>query len=64
MTGNITLSRKPEKGEDGYKIFSVRVKEETITALGNIADLTGRSRNEIVNIFLEYGIKNYMVTDE
>lgn len=48
--------KKNIKGEDGYKIFSIRVGEETLTALDHFAEQTNRSRNEIINIMLEYGI--------
>lgn len=47
------------KGKDGYKTFSVRIKEETVVALDKIASESNRSRNELINIFLEYGIENY-----
>lgn len=46
------------KGEDGYKTFSVRIKEETVKALDEIAAKTNRSRNDVINIFLEYGVEN------
>jgi len=51
------------KGEDGYKTFSIRVKEETVTALDKIASESNRSRNELINIFLEYGVKNYEIVE-
>ena len=47
-----------KKGEDGHKVFSVRIKDETIKALDEISSKTGRSRNELINIFLEYGINH------
>lgn len=46
------------KGEDGYKTFSIRVKEDTAKALEVLAEKSNRSRNELINIFLEYGINN------
>ena len=46
------------KGEDGYKVFSVRIKDETVEKLENIANKTNRSRNELINIMLEFGIEN------
>ena len=48
------------RGEDGYKVFSVRVKKELVKSLDEIAEASGYSRNEIVNIFLEYAIQHYM----
>ena len=53
----LIIKHKRPKGEDGYKVFSVRVKEETVYQLDEIAAQTGRSRNELVGTFLEYAIK-------
>ena len=52
------------KGEDGYKVFSIRIKEETAASLDELATQTGRSRNEIINMFLEYGIENYVIVED
>ena len=53
----LVISKKPLKGEDGYKTFSIRVKDETVDALEQIVSVTNRSRNEIINILLDYAIK-------
>ena len=59
MNNKLIISKKKKlKGEDGYKVFSIRVKEETLIAIDNIASKTDRSRNEIINICLDYAIKN------
>ena len=47
------------KGEDGYKTFSIRIKEEIVKELDKIADETHRTRNELINLFLEYSVKNW-----
>lgn len=52
------------RGEDGHKYTSVRLKDETITALDEIAAKSNRSRNEIIRIMLEYCIKNAVVTGD
>lgn len=53
----IEISRKPNRrGEDGYKIVSVRMKDDLIKRLDAIADETNRSRNEIINLLLEGAI--------
>ena len=55
----LEISKKSRvKGEDGHKTFSVRIKEETVFAIDDIATLTDRSRNELINTFLEYALKN------
>ncbi len=47
-----------KKGDDGYRVFSIRIKESTITALDVLSKQSERSRNELINILLEYAIKN------
>lgn len=47
------------KGEDKYKIFSLRTKEKTILKIEEISQETNRSRNEIINILIEYALENY-----
>ena len=54
----IITKKKHLKSQDGYKTFSVRIKEETVKALDKISLETGRSRNELINRLLEYGIEN------
>ena len=53
----LIISKKPLRGEDGYKTFSIRVKDETVEALERIFAETNRSRNEIVNVLLDFAIK-------
>ncbi len=50
------IIKKKLKGEDGYKTFSIRIKEETVIKLDEISEETNRSRNELINILLEYAI--------
>lgn len=54
----LIISRKRPKGEDGYKVFSVRLKEETVGRLDEIASQTGHSRNELIGILLEYAMNH------
>lgn len=42
-----------KKGDDGYKVISVRLKEKTLETIENISTQTNRSRNEVINILLE-----------
>lgn len=58
MKDKLIISKKSLKGEDGYKVFSIRVKEGTIADLDVLSNKTNRSRNELINILLEYAIKN------
>ena len=54
---NETLKIK-RRGEDGTKVITVRIKEETLTAIDKAAAESNYSRNELINIILSYGIKN------
>ena len=44
------------RGDDGYKIITVRLKEDTLEALDKLSADTNYSRNEIINLLLRYGI--------
>lgn len=46
------------KGEDGNKVITVRIREDTLSELDRLASETNRSRNELINIILSYGVKN------
>ena len=50
-----------KRGDDGNKVITVRIKEETVTALDRIANESNYSRNELINIMLEYGVKNIQI---
>ena len=54
----LIIKPKPPKGEDGYKVFSIRIKEETVTKIDDISAQTGRSINELIGLFLEYAADN------
>ena len=58
MKEKLIINRKSLKGEDGYKTFSIRIKDETVANLDALAAQTNRSRNELINILLDYAIKN------
>lgn len=58
MKEKLIINKKSLKGEDGYKTFSIRIKDETVTNLDKLAEETNRSRNELINILLDYAIEN------
>ncbi len=65
MPEKLKISRRSNlKGEDGYKTFSVRVKDETVQKLDEIVKETNRTRNELINLMLEFGVKNCEITDK
>ena len=47
------------KGDDGHKVFSIRIKEDVVNKLDHISIKTNRTRNEIINIFLDYAVNNW-----
>ena len=47
-----------KRGEDGNRIISVRIKEDTLVELDRIASESNYSRNELINIILSHGVKN------
>ena len=49
--------RRARKGDDGYKIVSVRMKDELIARLEALSAETHRSRNELINILLEAAVE-------
>ena len=64
MNGKLSISKKPElKGDDGHKVFSIRVKDEFVERLDELAKITKRSRNELINIMIEYGLENCTIED-
>ena len=56
MKEKLIINKKSLKGEDGYKTFSIRIKDETVANLDKLAKETNRSRNELINILLDYAI--------
>lgn len=47
-----------KRGEDGSKVITVRIREDTLAELDRVASETNCSRNELINVILRYGIQN------
>ena len=62
MKDKLIISKKNLKGDDGYRTLSIRIKKETLDKLEKLSTETNRSRNELVNILLEYAIENSEVS--
>lgn len=57
MADEIKIKKKVAKrGDDGYKVVSVRMRDELIARLDKLSADTNRSRNELINILLESAI--------
>ena len=57
MAEEIRIRKKVAKrGDDGYKIVSVRMKDELIEKLERLSADTNRSRNELINLLLDAAV--------
>ena len=57
MAEEIKITKKSaRKGDDGYKVVSVRMKDETVDKLDDLSAKTNRSRNELINMLIESAI--------
>ena len=57
MAEEIKIKKKVAKrGDDGYKIVSVRMKDELIDKLDRLSADTNRSRNELINLLLQASV--------
>lgn len=52
----LMLHPKHPKGDDGYKTFSVRIREDIVQLIDEISVQTGCSRNELIGILLEFSL--------
>ena len=55
VKGEILKLKK--RGEDGNRVITVRIKEETLSEIDRIAKEVNYSRNELINIILEHGVR-------
>ena len=64
MNELIKITKKSaKKGDDGYKIVSVRMKDELIQRLEDLSAQTNRSRNELINLLLEAAVQNVQIEE-
>lgn len=56
MSDNVLKIKR--RGDDDYKVISVRIKEDTLEALDKIAADTNYSRNELINLLLRHGVEH------
>ncbi|MBQ7146498.1 MAG: ribbon-helix-helix protein, CopG family [Lachnospiraceae bacterium] len=50
-----------KKGEDGNRVISVRIREDLLDRIDRIAAESNHSRNELINLMLEYGVENIKI---
>ena len=58
------ITKKGAKGEDGYKVFSIRIREELVEKLDLLAQKTNRSRNDLINTLLDYAADRCEVEED
>lgn len=57
MAEEIRITKKlPRKGDDGYRIVSVRMKETLLERPDALSAKSNRSRNELINLLLESAV--------
>ncbi len=59
----LIIRPKKYKGNDGYKTFSIRIKEELVENIDSISVRTGHSRNELIGILLDYAVNHCKIED-
>ncbi len=59
MNQNLLIVKK--RGNDGTRIISVRIREETLSRLDKIGSESNRSRNELINMFIDFAIENVKI---
>ena len=65
MEREIKITKKAaRRGDDGYKVVSVRMKEEMLERLDELLSQTNRSRNELINLLLDAAMKIVKVEEK
>ena len=62
MKDKLIISSKKYKGET--TVLSIRLPVEMVKELNKIAESTGRNRNELVSLCLEYAIRNLTIEND
>lgn len=60
----LITKRSGLKGDDGYRVLSVRLKEETVARLDDLAAETYRSRNQLINMLLDAALDDVTVVEK
>lgn len=64
MAEEIKIKKKiAKRGDDGYKVVSVRMKDELIGRLDKLSADTNRSRNELINLLLDAAVDIVKIED-
>jgi len=52
-----------KRGEDGTKLITVRIREDILAELEKLSAESNRSRNELINLILEHGVRNIIIEE-
>ena len=63
MNEKLVITKKNPRGVDGYKIFSIRIRDDTLDRINFLSEQTGRTRNELIGTLLEFALDNCEVKD-
>ena len=60
----LMISKRLLRGDDSHKVFSIRIPESTVAQLDAIAQQSNRSRNEVVNLLLDFALAHCTIVEE
>ena len=64
MAEKLLITKKNARGTDGDKVFSVRLREDMVDEIGRLSETTGRTRNELIGLLLDFALANSEVVTE
>ena len=65
LSREIRITKKStRRGDDGHKVVSVRMRDETIARLDALSTETNRSRNELLNLLIEAALVVVRIDEE
>ena len=53
-----TMLKIKRRGEDGYRLICLRIREDSLQAIDKLAAETNYSRNELINLLLKHGVEH------
>lgn len=63
MKEKLVITKKNPRGVDGHKIFSIRIRDDTLDKINMLSEQTGRTRNELIGMLLDYALENSEVKE-
>lgn len=60
----VIKSKRKLHGDDGYSVFSIRIRSDIKEKIDKIAADSGYSRNSLIELFLEYAADHCEITDK